>query len=74
MIWNYRIVKRKFKGKTYYGLHEAYSNNKRSKKPHSITKESLVDYYPSIKELQDTLKQMYLDSILNPKPLNYTDF
>ena len=56
MTWNYRIVKRKHKnGDVTYGVHDCYYKTKKSKLPHSCSKEPQAPVGETIKDLHDEL-------------------
>lgn len=72
MTWNYRIVKRRFKQETRYGIHEAYYQTKTSVKPHSISKEPI---HAAGETLEDLKADHAMQMLAFHKPiLNWEDF
>jgi hypothetical protein len=65
--WNYRVVEKD----GYYGIHEAYYDDKKDK-PHSITKNEVSPFGETLDELKSSL-QMVSEALDKPV-LHYEDF
>lgn len=60
MSWNYRIRKQTIKGRTYYGLVEAFYNSRGQ--VCATTKDAILDAYDSPRELIEDLDLMLRDA------------
>ena len=70
MYWDFRIMRHKEKGHTWYELHEVFYNSKG--KVEGWT-ENGVAHSESVKELHATLLMMLLDSKKKRKILDYRE-
>jgi hypothetical protein len=67
-MWNYRLVRRRMKGETFYDIHEAYYDD--AGKVWSITKEPTTAHGDTRDEVLECLARMMKD-ILRAPVLDY---
>ncbi len=77
MPWNYRIVRQEVvkvfgEIEELYAIHEAYYKTKRSKKPYSISVDSMEPHGSTLAELKNDLNMM--KKALTLPVLEYSDF
>lgn len=67
-MWNYRLVRHRVKGETFYEIHEAYID--KNGKVHSITKNGVAPYGDTRDEVLKVLARM-MNDILRAPTLDY---
>jgi hypothetical protein len=70
MTWNYRLVKRTYRGEVLYGIHEVYYDDQGA--PESITGDPVGVAEQSKSDIMTTLRHM--ERALTMPTLNYEDF
>jgi hypothetical protein len=70
MTWDYRLVKRTYRGEVLYGLHEVYYDDQGT--PESITEDPVGVAEQSKGDIMTTLRHM--ERALTMPTLNYEDF
>lgn len=67
-MWNYRLVRHRERGQTFYEIHEAYYD--KNNKVHSITKRATIPYGDTRDEVLQALAKMMSD-VLRAPALDY---